>query len=676
MHRIEKADTMAPALNLEDAKRRKDAPRTRRTWAWAGWEPDRYYTRAGASYTPYFGNGDWIASWRNRLETEETLKRLADDGVTLLITQFYKGMGVDIERPIWPSLGAFVERAARYDLDILGYVQGHSLFGEFLFLERPDARDWVAQDRHGVPHTWGAAYNRFAPCLSSSGYRQYMKDIMSEGLEVIGFAGIHIDNSYSKHCYCPRCRILFRDWLDRREDFVERTGIPVADAVEPPPLSSDRQSVHDPLVRLWIEFGVTQRLEFLSALRQHLEQIAPDTILSSNPAFLKSYAYRLTHGVDPSLESRVGDLILIENGNLPRFENGRLFTQADKLLFAEAGGSRSLISSWRPGALGHSPPDGSRGVWALLAEEYSFCNCLPGNNWMLRPAGDGAKMLSDVLTEEVGAFRDAMRFFAKVEDILNSGDRSQFADVCLYVDPDSLALNPSGQALALQTFLGYALQHRVPLRIAYAGRDVSPDTRVMVLCQQSWLSDAELMRLKRIADESKVKIWLLGPAALHNEWGVSRSASARKAFENHRGIESFNVDPSGWADLQGSPAQYFQGASVRWRVSAEPELVSIVKRLALEQSIEVRGEVGLLINVEIDHSGRLLVHLRDLDVNRDLTSGACLRIDSSRWARGEVRGFSPSWFDLRFVVPESEVLSVPDFRRYAVLVFEPKRVSG
>lgn len=676
MNRIETPDAIVPALNLEDTKRREGAPCSRGAWAWAGWEPDRYYTRAGASSTHYFGNGDWIAPWRDRLESENTLRRLADEGITLLITQFYKGMGPDLERPIWRSLEVFVERAARYHLDVLGYVQGHSLFGEFLFLERPEARNWMAQDRHGEPHVWGSAYNRFAPCLSSSEYRQYMKDIVSEGLKTIGFAGIHIDNSYSKHCYCPRCRTLFRVWLDRREDFMKRTGIPVAEAVEPPPLSSDRQSIHDPLVRLWIEFGVTQRLEFLSELRQHIEHIAPEAILSSNPAYLKSYACRLTHSVDPSLESRVGDLIMIENGNLPRLENGRLFTQADKLLFAEAGGSRALISSWRPGSLGHSPPEGAQGVWALLAEEYSFANCLPGNNWMLRSAGDGAKMLYDVLTEEVGAFRDAVRFFARVESVLNSGDRSQFAEVFLYVDPDSLAVNSSGQALALQAFLGYALQHRVPLRIGYAGRDLPRDTRVLVLCQQSWLGDTELARLKRIAGERDVKIWLLGPAALYDEWGVSRSAAARRAFENHPGVERFNVDPSGWADLPESPEQYFQGKPVRWRTGAETQLASIVGRLALEQSVEVRGEQGLLINVEIDRSRRLLVHLRDLDTDHVMTSGTMLRIDPSRWARDGVRGYSPNWFDRSFSVTENGVLIVPDFMRYAVLVYEPEPASG
>lgn len=260
---------MAKSSNSLVRQRQKETGK-RGCWVWAGWEPDRFYKRVGANSTSYFGNGDWIPSWRNRIESDEMLRKLADQGATVLITRFFKGMGPEVEKADWPRLAEFVERANRHHLDVWGYMQGLGIFGEFVFPVRPEAREWVARDFSGNAQTWAGVYYRFAPCLGNAGYQAYVKDILTEGVGNIGLNGIHLDNSYYKHCYCTNCRQEFRKWLEERGDLEIRTGIPSADAVEPPPpVSPDMSVIPDPLVQLWIEFGVLKRLEFLARTDQN-----------------------------------------------------------------------------------------------------------------------------------------------------------------------------------------------------------------------------------------------------------------------------------------------------------------------------------------------------------------------------------------------------------------------
>jgi len=639
-------------------------------WVWAGWEPDRYYTRLGGNTTHYFGNGDWVPAWRNRIESDETLRRLADLGASVLITQFFKGMGPEVERATWPRLRDLAERASRYGLEVLGYVQGHSLFGEFVFPSRPEARQWVAQNYQGGAHTWGAAYHRFTPCFGHPDYQNYLKEILETGLVEIGLSGFQLDNSYAKQCYCPGCRTRFREWLDARGDLELRTGILTATAVEPPPLTSGMQTSRDPLVRLWIEFGVSQRVDFLADLKTHVERISPSAIMSANPAYMKSYASRLTHVFDPSREAVTGDYLAIENGNQPRFENGELFTQADKLLLAEAANCPTMITSWRPGAQPSSPPYGERGVWALMAEEYSFSRCLPGNNWMLRSAGDADTLLEDTMPVEMEAFRTALRFFEKLERTIDLGGRRQWGEICLYFDPVSLSLSPRQQAMAMQALTGYLLHERISIQVIYPAQEFPPETRIVLLCEQAELSDTEMQRLQQLTLKRDAQIWLLGPAAQRDEWSITRGTSRIQAFLEHPGVEIIPVQPLEWADTQGDAERYFQGVPLRWKKAAEPELMSLAQRLRGKQSITVEADPGLLVNVEAHPAGHLLVHLRDLATERGEIRNVKVHFKMGSESN-ELLGFSPSWWEQKWSASPEKSVTLPPFSHYAQLVLLP-----
>lgn len=581
-------------------------------WFWAGWEPDRYYRRIGARKTPYFGNGDWVAGWRENLESETNLDALVQAGATVLVTRFYKGFGPEIEREDWPSLREFVRRAHERNLAVWGYVQGQSLFGEFLFNERPEAADWIARTDRGEPQHWAGAYNRYAPCLTSPAYREMIEDVVEEGLCGVELDGIHMDNNYYRHCYCPRCKELFRQWLTARGDLELRTGIRNADFVEPPPLSGESVLVPDPLAILWMEFGVQKRLEFMQAIRRKIRTVKPDADFAGNPAFLRTYASRLTHALDPALEGTACDSLCIENGNQPRMDGEKLFTQADKHLFAEAAGLRTWVTSWRPGDFGSSPPSTAAEIWAGLAEEFSFAHGYLGNNWALRPAANGNRLLREHLDKNWRTFCEASRFFLDLETLLSRTPRRQWGEIGLYVDPRALSICPQPDAMLLQVFLLGLLRANVPLKILLRGQSFPAEMHTILLFQQRALEGAELDRLTEFAATEGRELWNIGANGVYDEWCVPRSQNHQAVWMARPHVRSFPLSAGQWLRQEGSSAQYFKGQCPQLQETGRRELHAIVDTLKPRQRIGVEAPDGVLSNVETLETGGWLVHLRNL----------------------------------------------------------------
>lgn len=639
-------------------------------WFWAGWEPDRYYQRIGARPTLFFGNGDWIRDWRMRLEGEDCLEAVRDAGGSILITRFSKGFGRTVDSRDWDSLQRFVERAHSLDLKVWGYLQGQSLFGEFIFPENPEAMDWVSRTFDGRPQTWGVAYNRFAPCLSSGGYLEMVNQIVAEGVSRIGLDGIHIDNIYYKHCYCPRCKSLFREWLVARGDLEGITGIERADFVEPPPLPGDADMLPDPLAILWIEFGVQQRMGFLKAIRKTLKTINPQACLTGNPAFLRSYASRLSQGYDVALEAEVFDSVCIENGNRSRFVDGRLFTQADKHLMAEAAGLRTWVTSWssKKGG-GYEPPPDACSLWIGLAEEFSFHHAHLGNNWALRPLGDAEGLLMDLPLW--GEFQRAMRYFRGLEEILAGETFRQWGELALYVDTRTLSSCPASDSRILQAFMEQMLLRRIPFKMIFQGQNPPPETREVLIAGQRSLSSSELNRFTELG------LSLVGDCALFDEWMIWRGAGNRQRLLNRKNINIHPFPLAQWLVQSDPSAKHFQGHSLSFSAEGRKQLSGFFDELAARQSLQITAPEGVLANVEVSAKGRLLIHLRDLRPDSGEVRGGEVQI-SIRAKVLEAEGFSPEWVPGMILEGTGNdgvtTMHVPAFQHYAALLLPfPRR---
>ena len=181
---------------------------------WMGWahEPDDFMRRRGGR-----GNsatyGEWTNAGYDRIHSEEVVRKAADLGVNLIYCHFFKGFGLDYERANMERTKGLVELAHRHGIEVLGYCTFGTLMEEVFRDEVPELDDWVSHDPSGgVIHYYGQPF-RPIPCRSNPDYLNYLKRVVTYGVEHVGLDGFHFDNGLIWNCHCARCQQSFRDYL-------------------------------------------------------------------------------------------------------------------------------------------------------------------------------------------------------------------------------------------------------------------------------------------------------------------------------------------------------------------------------------------------------------------------------------------------------------------------------
>lgn len=610
-------------------------------WAWAGWEPDRFYRRLGRNSTFYFGNGTWLADWRKRLQSPENLYQLQEIGVTLLVTRFFKGFGPKTEAKEWEEAVEFVRQAQKLGLKVWGYQQGGSLFGETLFLERPEARSWIAKTWEGRELTWGPSYFRFMPCLNNPEYQVFFQDILEQGICTLEFDGIHIDNNYYPGCYCDRCCKLFRDWLNQRPDLELVTGLPDAGAVFPPNLESPDSLIADPVRILWIAFNVETRHRFYRKMYRHLKSLRAGAQLCANPAYPRNLSSRRNLSLDPSIEAEICDFLFAENGNQPGWEK-RMTSQAEAHLLADAGGYRTVSTSWRhvpdawrQGEPASNPPRASADIWTGLAEEFSHSRAMLGNNWMMRSSGNHDQMLADTMPEHMEAFRQAMSFFRDLETQVELPERRAWGEYGVLLNPVSLSLCGQATGEVSRAVIRYLQLRRLPFRVLFSADDVPPEMHHLIACHQLCLPDTEMAALLAFAQAPQRSLTLLGDSGRYNEWGVPRNETDWRTLFDQPGVRQFRLPLPSGAEVAG--AHLASGIS---RINCN-------LKTALDSAFQgshrrVRAAYQLLLNIESGTDGRLFIHLRDQSGKMREILGAGVFVGDVLPDHAELRAFLPA----------------------------------
>lgn len=166
-------------------------------WAWWGWEPLAHYRRMGRMVGGVDARSPTIEQWFDRLHSEPLAKQMAGLGINLAVTHFFKGFGLVAERAEQQRTATLVKFAHAHGIKVIGYCQSGSLYYEQFLAEQPRAAEWIKRDEKGELRTWGGAKFRWAPCILSREFRDYMKQAIRVGLQEVGLDGLHFDNDYS-----------------------------------------------------------------------------------------------------------------------------------------------------------------------------------------------------------------------------------------------------------------------------------------------------------------------------------------------------------------------------------------------------------------------------------------------------------------------------------------------
>lgn len=369
-------------------------------WSFWGHEPLNHLRRMGGE--SIFNLGEWVEDWYDHVHSEEMVKKLADAGVNLIYTHFFKGFGLEHEHEEMENTRRLCEIAGKYGIRVLGYCQLGSLYYETLFDEAPDLEDWTAYDEAGQHKCWLGEYYRWTPCFNSRSFIDYMKKVIRYGIEVVGLSGFHFDNSYNVSCFCPRCTQAFRDWLTENVKDPEKTmGIKHFRHVRIPREDSAADT-HDTLYIYWLQYKAELLEKVHDELFSYVKEVGgKDRIVLHNPCFprhtMRTFSRR---GYDPSREVAACDYVFAENDAYVRWENGKIISQIAAFKYGERFGYRVFDTCWLHDEHGTRLPRTREEIARSFLQSMIFGGVC-GANWTPRTLKSGYKnVLEDT---ELGA---------------------------------------------------------------------------------------------------------------------------------------------------------------------------------------------------------------------------------------------------------------------------------
>ncbi|GEM_PF-3343289 len=229
--------------------------------------------------------------------SEDTVRRLKDRGVTLVIDPLYVGQGVAAERDEMERTRAHAELLRKHGLRVGVYIQTmSSLWSETFFQEVPEARAWVSRDAEGRIPRYGELYFRYIACPTCLEYEAYVREhVFTFALHEVGADLIHLDNfrwwPEPEACRCARCAAAFRAYLETAwsdpEDRFARFGLTDFSHVEPPLFHWTRppwktRVLGDPVHRAWTDFKCRWLADSFRRYAEFARAIKPDVVMEHN----------------------------------------------------------------------------------------------------------------------------------------------------------------------------------------------------------------------------------------------------------------------------------------------------------------------------------------------------------------------------------------------------------
>ncbi len=631
-------------------------------WSWWGWEPLDHYRRVGGVAGAVDGSAAWLTHWYTRLHTEELVQTMADLGVNLAVTHFFKGFGLMHERDEHARLQQLVHRANRHGIRVLGYCQSRSLYYETILAEVSTASEWIQKEVDGRNKTWGGSYYRWAPCVMSRGFRDYIKEVIRFGLEEIGLDGFHFDNDYAQPCYCDTCEQAFRAWLTERfPNPREHFGLASFDHVRQPPPRQRPGAIRDPLERAWVRFRCEGLAEFHEEITTHARAIRPGVLLCGNPAYPRRPHAAYENSVWAPLLGRHLDLMFAENGNFPGINGGALVSQIRGYKQGGAVGYRVISTTWRRGDA--STPSGLPETAAeveLQVAEAAANGGIPGSNWALRPLNDGSLIRID-RAELRDALRRSLDFVRRNEE--RFAGASPVRDVAVLRTFASLTYDTR---LANDTILAVEealIQTGFSWEALFAD-DLAPldEFGVLVVAGQSHLSDSECDAIRRFAANGGGVV-LIGQNGIRDEWGRTRG---QDGLNNLGGERVVQLDEDVPEPVHAPDHSLRIPLSSAWKEG----VATAVQRAAGGQTrLRLMGEGSVSVSAYTTASGELAVHLVNYAPGEPASR---LRLDLRLLGRSAIQA--------QLLTPERPALAVeirqsgrhasiplPEFSTYAVL---------
>ncbi len=466
-------------------------------WAWGAWEPPSFYLRSGSLSGGVDGRARWGSKWWDYVHSEEHVRAMADIGINLVTTHYYKGLGLRFEAEEQERTKALVELYHKYGIHVLGYCQYTTVYPETMKDEIPDLEDHVQYGPDGSKRLYGGScYFRWQGDLTSRTFMDYLKTVIDHALTDIGLDGVEWDGT-AYNCYCERCRAAFREFLKERYAGreYELFGLPHFDHAEPPPQIASA----DPMYQAWHEFRTKVMHDTLRELYAYAKSVKEDAIFATYP-----HAPQLNRRDRDRIMPWVGDyldLATSETHEMPRIEqDGSLVCAVRHLKQCTALGVPTFVTAWMKytSERGYRAPNCAEEVKLSIAESACYGGHPFPATWANRPLGRDGKCLYQA-PERGQALKSYMNFFAEHEELYAGA--APLANVGVYYSLRSLDYDRDAAGGNIQGLEQILLQHQIPFGVilGLSGGDSFPYELVCV-ANQRMLSDEEAEAFKRHLD--------------------------------------------------------------------------------------------------------------------------------------------------------------------------------
>ena len=488
------------------------------------WEPLVFRVRHGGALPV-----DPARSYRSE-HTEETVLRLKNAGVNMIITHFYK-TGLDSDREDIELTKQLAALCHKHGMKIGTYIGG-TMFAETLLRDVPEAREWVRRDEHGDAIRYGEQTYRYRPDFNHPGYVEHMKKVVRVAIEEIKTDLIHLDN----HALIappwtgatPEINRRFREFLRKKYNAAqlkERLGFADVSAVTVPSwhgLSRPAgiSPITDPVMQEWVDFRCQDLAEYYGKVADYARKLNPNVVMELNPHGIYGVNRAFLHGVDHARLVPHGSVFWSEEpneaqvdaqGNLvSKIRSLKLARTLDETLFIYTGAQRG----------------NSR---LLMAESMAFNrNCL----------GDVGGPLTEFPEEALRYMRfyhDNNRHYAATKVV---------ADVAVLRSFPSMAYNsvsPHVQTTLIEQLL---IQYKIPFEYVFDGNLGNlAQYRAVILAGQESLSDRAVEQLRAYA-KSGGGLLITGNSGMYNEWRRRRDENPFAGLPHIEAVESADRIPA------------------------------------------------------------------------------------------------------------------------------------
>jgi hypothetical protein len=517
---------------------------------WLSWEPPQFLERRGDHFD------DEPLHYQRMLDSSN-IKRMADAGVVWGRIFFYKGLGLQYERPNMDLTRAAADLMHQLGIKVSLYFAG-TMFIETLYREIPEAQDWEQRDQNNQWVSYGLQTFRRYACPNEPAYRHYLKKILRVGIEEIKADEIAFDNIMLQpephSCRCWRCMKAFNQFLrDRyptKEQSLRRFGLPDVDWVQLDPWENpdDPETVKtldDPVLQEWIRFRCQSLANYAGDLSDMVKSMNPAVAASFNIKGVFAYNRYWTNAVyHPMFAGKVDCFSFDTSG----YEAG---------IDPQTGALISQIRSFKMARQIDASVEDSMRDDLKAAVQMSFGIQKPLPTLPGLPFGAGAEQTFTPLLEFFRFYN--ARYYTQTQNV---------ADVAVLRNWPSMAFSISATYIPAALMEQVLIQYKIPFDLLFDEELKNLDRyAAIILAGQECVSDDQAQMLLNYARGGGSLI-LAGNTGVYNQWREKRHVDPFNSAPDH-------LDWGDWSDeklLTHFPAQRTEG---KGRVVYIPHIVQL-----------------------------------------------------------------------------------------------------